>query len=173
MCDEDLNIIFENNSGHLEILDASFRVHLTEVSLSSIYIYFPCLETLLARWCKGYADSGSCNLQTDKPSVSRSGLLIMKRLKSVDFSDCGQITGSSFTCKDFGDFKMHEVQSIRIGCVGSLNSDVLVLIPYFAPQLRILDISRSSDDETVKLLIKTLTNTLRFPTVRIKLMHLS
>ncbi|CAH8594237.1 unnamed protein product [Schistosoma turkestanicum] len=162
LSDEDLNTIFKNLNGHLKLLDVSSCVCLTDLSLSAVYTYFPCLETLLARWCKGFTDSGICNIRTDISSVSDPGLFGLKNLKSVDLSDCGKITGSSFTCKYVGNFKMQKLQSFRIGRIGSLRGSILDSIPYIAPQLRILDISRSSaDDETVKLLTYRLQNTLR------------
>ncbi|KAK4475539.1 hypothetical protein MN116_000820 [Schistosoma mekongi] len=160
MSDEDLNIILTNLNGRLKLLDISSCLQLTDISLLAVYIYLPNLETLLAKWCDGFTDSGI--QPTYAAGVLHPGLFNMKCLKSVDFSDCRQITGSSFVSNNSGDFVMHELTSLRIGRVGSLHKNVLVLIPYIAPQLRVLDISRSlANDKTIDLLTCKLCNTLR------------
>ncbi|TNN11705.1 F-box/LRR-repeat protein [Schistosoma japonicum] len=158
--DEDLNIILMNLTGRLKLLDISSCLQLTDVSLLAVYTYLPHLETLLAKWCYGFTDSGI--QPTYATGALHPGLFNMKRLKTVDLSDCRQITGSSFVFNKSSDFVMHGLTSLRIGRVGSLHKDVLILIPYIAPQLRVLDISRSlASDETIDLLTYKLCNTLR------------
>nr|CAH8871612.1 unnamed protein product [Trichobilharzia regenti] len=162
LLDEDLNCILKGLACCLKSLDISSCLNLTDVSLSSVCTYSPYLETFVASWCRGFTDSGIRNLSSNALETENRSLFSLKHLKSVNLCDCSRITGSSFLCNTSDSLNLYDLRSLRIGRIGSLDGSVLLSVPSIAPQLHVLDISRSSaDDKTIEVLTTKLSNTLR------------
>ncbi|KAA0186063.1 F-box and leucine-rich repeat protein 14 [Fasciolopsis buskii] len=162
LSDDDVSVMSLCLKNRLKYLNISSCMKLTDLSLETIFMCFSVsLEVLNSNWCKGFSDVGiMCASQT---SDHATGLSSCTRLKELNFSDCHQITGHSFSSLSYSCIPLFEnLVHLHLGRLGRFCPDDLVSLCRSAPFLQSLDISRSAvDDSSLNIAFVKLNRTLR------------
>ncbi|GAA42002.2 F-box and leucine-rich repeat protein 14 [Clonorchis sinensis] len=162
LTDSEASAFISGLRNQLNYLDISCCTHLSDNTLYQLSFHqYDSLEALIANWCSGFTNAGILGCSTEDGRYL-PGISSLKRLKTLNMSDCRHITGFAFSFPPLPLCFSKNLTSLKLARVSLIKGHIVRGIAYSAPVLEVLDIARSDiDDHTVEEISAKLSYHLR------------
>ncbi|TGZ58160.1 hypothetical protein CRM22_009764 [Opisthorchis felineus] len=162
LTDSEASAFISGLRNQLNYLDISCCTHLSDKTLYQLSFHqYDSLEDLIANWCSGFTNAGILGCHTEDGRYL-PGISFLKRLKTLNMSDCRHITGFAFSFPPLRLCFSQNLTSLKLARVSLIKRHIVQGIAHSAPVLEVLDIARSDiDDHTVEEISAKLSYHLR------------